>query len=92
MLLFTLGNLGRITPLATYDGGSTALVTAGRLSVGDLTFQRFATMLEFDVAYGWKTRADWILSGGVRANYFYMTERLDNQASIGPYFSVSKSW
>lgn len=92
LLMFTVGNLGGITPLSTFDGGSTALVASGRLSIGDLTFNRFAGMLEFDIAYGLKTRSGWILSGGVRANYFYMTERLDNQASVGPYFSVSRSW
>ncbi len=92
LLMFTLGNLGGVTPLSTFDGGSTALVTSGRFSAGDFTFSRFAAMIEFDVAYGVKTTSDWVFSGGVRANYFYMTERLDSQGSIGPYLGISKSW
>lgn len=90
MLLFTLGDLGWVLP--SRDGGSRVFVASGRFSIGDLTLRRFATMLELDIAFGRKLSSDWVLTGGLRANYFYMTERLDNQASVGPYVSLSRSW
>lgn len=92
MLLLTFGNLGRTIPLSRDDRGSTALTASGRVSFGDLTLQRFAAMLEMDLGVGWKTPSDWLFSAGLRGNYFYMTERLDNQASLGPYVGLSKTW